>query len=77
MDSIYLSKFKAFHLAINKHGFQNIIILGVNNIRYLCGFYSNPAYLIVTVSGNYLTTEYRYNEQATYESHQGKIMYRV
>ncbi|NOU49263.1 aminopeptidase P family protein [Pseudoalteromonas sp. JBTF-M23] len=76
MDSIYTPRLKALRNSCNTHGIDNLIIFGFENIRYLCGFSGNAAYLIVTPLQNYLITDYRYYERAKFESHHCEVVCR-
>ncbi|MBD1584147.1 M24 family metallopeptidase [Pseudoalteromonas sp. S16_S37] len=76
MDSIYIPRLKALRHSNNAHGIDNLIVFGFENIRYLCGFSGNAAYLIVTPQQNYLITDYRYYERAKTESYHCEVICR-
>ncbi|BBN81696.1 aminopeptidase [Pseudoalteromonas sp. A25] len=76
MDSIYASRQNSLRALSLSKGIDNLILFGVENIRYLTGFSGNAAYLIVTSRQTYLITDYRYYERARAESHHCEVVCR-
>lgn len=68
MQARYLQRQQRLLSVLKLQGVENLLVFNYENILYLTGYSGNAAYLIVSSTGLWLVTDYRYFERAKSES---------
>jgi Xaa-Pro aminopeptidase len=62
--NIYPSRLKAIRQTIKSKGLDGLLITDINNVRYLTGFSGSSGFLVITATGQFFVTDFRYKEQS-------------
>lgn len=62
--NIYFSRLKAMRQAIRSKGLDGLLVTDINNVRYLTGFSGSSGFLMITATGQFFVTDFRYKEQS-------------
>jgi len=57
-------------------GLDGMLVCGLTNQRYLCGYVGHASHLVVAAGGRFLLTDYRYSELARECVHGAKVVIR-
>jgi Xaa-Pro aminopeptidase len=60
----YSSRLKAIRQALRSKGLDGLLVTDINNIRYLTDFSGSSGLLIITATGQFFVTDFRYKEQS-------------